>query len=77
MEVFRKLLSAGEGSWNEPLALDFDWIPKEFCLPMRRKVAAYSLIHSQRHWAQLATLARHAGYPSPDRGDLLFSPALR
>lgn len=77
MEVFRNLLSASERSWNEPFALDVDWGPKEFRSPTRRKVAAHSLIHSQRHWAQLATLARHAGYASPNRGDLLFSPTSR
>lgn len=77
IEVFRNLLSAPERSWNEPYALDLDWVPEEFRSPSRRKVAAHSLIHSQRHWAQLATLARQAGYALPNGGDLLFSPALR
>ena len=39
----------------------------------RRKVLAHALFHSQRHWAQLATLVRAAGFPSGFRGDLLFS----
>jgi uncharacterized damage-inducible protein DinB len=77
IEVFRNLLSAPERSWSEPFALDLDWVPEDFRSPSRRKVAVHSLIHSQRHWAQLATLARQAGYALPTRGDLLFSPALR
>lgn len=77
MEVYRDLLSAPERSWSEPYVLDLDRIPEEYRSPTRRKVAAHSLIHSQRHWAQLATLARQASYASPNHGDLLFSPALR
>lgn len=77
IEIFRNLLSASAESWNKPYALDLDWVPEEFRSPTRRKVAAHSLVHSQRHWAQLATLARQAGYASPSHGDLLFSFALR
>lgn len=36
----------------------------------------FALWHSQRHWAQLATLVRDAGFPSDFKGDLLFSQAL-
>ena len=51
--------------------------PPEKRTVSRRKIAAHALFHSQRHWAQLATLVRNAGFPSKFRGDLLFSPALR
>jgi hypothetical protein len=40
-------------------------------------VAAHALFHSQRHWAQLATLVRAAGFPSGFFGDILISSALR
>jgi hypothetical protein len=43
----------------------------------RRKVMGHALLHGQRHWAQLATLVRNAGFPSDFRGDFLFSKALR
>ena len=76
-EIFRSLLSAPEQSWSEPFVLDFDWAPPESRTVSRRKVAAHMLFHSQRHWAQLATLLRQAGFPTKFRGDLLFSPALR
>ena len=77
VEIFRKLLAAPESSWSEVIVLDFDWVPPEERSVSRRKIAAHALFHSQRHWAQLATLVRAAGFPSSFRGDLLFSPALR
>ena len=75
-EIFRKLLAAPEQSWSEPFVLDFDWAPPELRTVSRRKVAVHSLFHSQRHYAQLATLLRQANFPIKFRGDLLFSPAL-
>jgi len=57
--------------------LDIPGIPPEKRTPSRRKVAGHMLFHSQRHWAQLATLVRAAGFPSGFKGDLLFSSALR
>jgi uncharacterized damage-inducible protein DinB len=74
--IFRKLLIAPEESWSEPFVLDFDWVPPEQRTLSRRKIALHALFHGQRHWAQLATLVRNAGFPSKFRGDLLFSPAL-
>ncbi len=77
VEIFRELLARPAASWDDPFLLDFDWAPAEMRTVSRRKVAAHALFHSQRHWAQLATLVRAAGFPSQFRGDLLFSPALR
>jgi len=76
-EIFRSLLAAPDESWAQPYTLDMDWVPPELRTVTRRKVAAHALFHSQRHWAQLATLVRAAGSPSGFKGDLLFSPALR
>jgi hypothetical protein len=77
VEMFRNLLAAPEESWSGTYVLEFDWVPEEERAVSRRKIAAHALFHSQRHWAQLATLVRNAGFPSNFRGDLLFSPALR
>ena len=74
--IFRNLLAAPEQTWSDPYVLNFDWVPPEERTVSRRKIAAHALFHSQRHWAQLATLARNAGFPSKFRGDLLFSLAL-
>ncbi len=58
------------------MTLDFHWLPPQARTSSRRKVMAHALFHSQRHWAQLATLVRAAGFPSGFKGDLLFSSAL-
>lgn len=71
LEIFRDLLSAPEQSWSEPFFLS-----AEQGSVSRRKVAAHALFHSQRHYAQLATLVRAAGFPTKFRGDLLFTSAL-
>jgi uncharacterized damage-inducible protein DinB len=73
-QIFNGLLKAPEESWQE--ALTIDTIPPEKFVVSRRKVAAHMLLHSQRHWAQLATLVRAAGFPSGFRGDMLLSSAL-
>jgi len=75
--IYRGLLAAPEQTWSEPYVLKFDWVPPEQRTVSRRKIAAHAFFHSQRHWAQLATLVRSAGFPSKFRGDLLFSPAVR
>lgn len=77
MEIFRNLLAAPEPEWDEPYALDLNQVPEDLRKPTRRKVAAHALLHSQRHYAQLATLVRQAGFPAKFRGDLLFSLVLR
>jgi hypothetical protein len=77
MEIFRGMLAAPEESWEQTYVLTVDWLPLEMRTPSRRKAAAHLLFHSQRHWAQLGTLVRAAGFPSDFKGDLLFSPALR
>lgn len=76
MEIFRGLLTATDESWEEPFYLDLASVPQEARTMSRRKVAVHALIHSPRHWAQLATLVRTSGFSSEFRGDLLFSQAL-
>jgi uncharacterized damage-inducible protein DinB len=77
IDIFHKLLAAPEDTWSGSYELKFDWVPPEQRIVSRRKIAVHALLHSQRHWAQLATLVRNAGFPSRFQGDLLFSPALR
>lgn len=76
MEIFNTLLAADEAMWNEPYILDLAVIPPEMRAMSRRKVALHALTHGHRHWAQLATLVRSAGFSSGFGGDLLFSQAL-
>jgi len=77
VQVFRTLLDDPAQSWNETMTLKFPWLPPEGLTASRRKIAGHALFHSQRHWAQLATLVRVAGFPSGFKGDLLLSQALK
>jgi uncharacterized damage-inducible protein DinB len=72
---FRFLLDNPGVSWDEQV-VDYPWRRPELPRPTPRKALAHVLFHSQRHWAQLATLVRAAGFPSGFRGDLLFASAL-
>jgi uncharacterized damage-inducible protein DinB len=76
VEIIRALLDAPAKNWEETLTLNFDWLPPHARTLSLRKALAHTLFHSQRHWAQLATLVRAAGFPSGFKGDILFSPAL-
>lgn len=77
MGLYRNLLAEPVSRWDESYELKFDWVPPDRRQVSRRKVAGHSLLHSQRHYAQLATLVRTAGYPVAFGDDLLFSVALR
>jgi uncharacterized damage-inducible protein DinB len=74
--LLRSLLTDPAQNWDATYTLDVSWLPPQARTSSRRKVFAHAVFHSQRHWAQLATLVRAAGFPSPFRGDLLFSSAL-
>ena len=76
VQVFRALLDDPSLDWEETMTLDYNWLPPQSRTFSRRRVAAHALFHSQRHWAQLATLVRAAGFPSGFKGDLLLSAGL-
>jgi uncharacterized damage-inducible protein DinB len=62
--------------WEQVVTLQYEWLPPHLRNASRRKLAGHVLFHSERHWAQLATHLRTAGFPSDFRGDFLFSSAL-
>jgi hypothetical protein len=74
--ILRGLLDAPDTDWDQTVTMDYDWLPPQVRTASRRKMAAHGLLHSQRHWAQLATLVRVAGFPTGFQGDLIFSLAL-
>ncbi|MFZ1085730.1 MAG: DinB family protein [Terracidiphilus sp.] len=76
VQLMRTLLDDQAFQWGETTTLHSPWLPPEGLTVSRRKIASHALTHSQRHWAQLATLVRLAGFPSGFRGDLLLSSAL-
>jgi uncharacterized damage-inducible protein DinB len=77
IEILRGLIDDPGKNWDETMNLDSAWLPPEARTFSRRKALAHTLLHSQRHWAQLATLVRAAGFPSGFRGDLLLSSAMK
>jgi uncharacterized damage-inducible protein DinB len=74
--IIRTLLDDAAHDWDKTLTLKLDWLPPQARVISHRKALAHSLFHGQRHWAQLATLVRAAGFPSEFKGDILFSLAL-
>ena len=72
---FRALLDNPNTNWDER-SVHYPWRPPDAPKPTPRKAIAHVLLHSQRHWAQLSTLVRSAGFPSGFLGDLLLSSAL-
>jgi uncharacterized damage-inducible protein DinB len=75
--IVRKLLEDRNHNWNDVVELDLPWLPAHLRKASRRKLMAHMLFHSQRHWAQLATLVRSAGFPSGFYGDILFSTGMQ
>jgi uncharacterized damage-inducible protein DinB len=75
-KVLRTLLSDPAHDWDDTIALPYEWIPPELRKASGRKLAGHVLFHSQRHWAQLATHLRTAGFPSGFLGDLIFTSAM-
>ncbi len=75
--IYRGLLDNPAQNWDEMITFELpEWKPSTRTVS-RRKIVAHALFHSQRHWAQLATLVRTAGFPSGFMGDILFSSALK
>jgi uncharacterized damage-inducible protein DinB len=76
MRIFGALLGDPAQDWGQTINLTYDWLSPEARNFSRRKIMSHALVHSQRHWAQLSTLLRAAGFPTNFRGDLLFSSTL-
>jgi len=76
MQITRRLLDDPAHDWSQTLTLTYDWLPPDMRTGTHRRFMAHALVHGHRHWAQLATLVRTAGFPADFKGDLLFSPAL-
>jgi uncharacterized damage-inducible protein DinB len=76
IQIYRTLLDDPAQDWDSTIMMEYDWLPPQARTVSRRKLLAHALIHSQRHWAQLTTLVREAGFSSGFNGDMLFSQAL-
>ncbi len=49
----------------------------EMCSVTPRKLLFHVLIHETRHWAQVASVLRAAGFEPPGRHDFVFSSAIQ
>ena len=70
MEMLRALLDDPTFDWEEPLT--FMTISAGKLKASRRDVRLHMLLHSMRHYAQLATLARSHGFEPDWPMDFLF-----
>lgn len=75
MEKFRRLLKHPAYPWEEEI--DLKTRSEGTLLATRRAVFAHALLHSVRHYAQLATLLRHHGVVADWPMDFLFMSARR
>jgi uncharacterized damage-inducible protein DinB len=74
-ERFRSAFgSLSEADANTPR--DFPKLPEPGTVTAR-KLAFHTMMHEVRHWAQIATAVRNAGFPPPGKHDLVFSRALQ
>lgn len=74
--IFQRLLDDAAWDWEHMVELPYEWLPPQIRTASRRKMAAQGLLHSQRHWAQLASHLRTAGFPCGFEGDLIFTRAI-
>ena len=75
MQNLRRFLSnANDAALREVIALQT--VAAGTVHASRRKLFAHILLHSMRHWAQLSTQLREAGYKTDWPKDFLFSDAI-
>jgi uncharacterized damage-inducible protein DinB len=70
----RFVAQAAAEEWNEQI--QFETITAGTLVASKRKVVAHALLHGIRHWAQIATALRQAGYDGQWMHDILASDAL-
>ncbi len=73
--AFRDLLARyGDAEWNETLT--FPTKTAGQLTATKRKIFAHAMLHSMRHWAQLATALRQKGHKQDWQHDFIFSKAI-
>ena len=73
-EKWRNLLAtASDAQWDEAMTFPK---PMEELRATRRKCFFHTFLHSVRHWAQLATALRAAGFKQDWQHDFIFSTAM-
>jgi uncharacterized damage-inducible protein DinB len=75
MKITAFLAGATENDLNE--VLTFETKRAGTLSASKRKIVAHALLHSVRHWAQLATVLRQHGFPQNWGHDFLFTQAMK
>jgi uncharacterized damage-inducible protein DinB len=75
LQKWRKVLAkTNDEKWNEMMSFP---APTKNMKASRRKCFTHAFLHGTRHWAQLATTLRRAGYKQDWQHDFIFSPAMQ
>jgi uncharacterized damage-inducible protein DinB len=69
------LANASEATLEEPFEFK-SRLMKQPITGTKRKLCLHVMVHAIRHWAQIGTLVRIAGYPPDWPQDILFSKAI-
>jgi len=69
----RLIDTSSDEPWDEMMAFP---APMERLRASRRKCFVHAFVHGVRHWAQLATALRAAGYKQDWQHDFVFSTAM-
>ena len=73
--TWRKVLEKTQDKkWDEMMSFPE---PTDKMNASRRKCFVHAFLHGTRHWAQLATALRSAGYKQDWQHDFIFSPAMQ
>ena len=70
----RLIDTSSDEPWDEMMAFP---APMERLRASRRKCFVHAFVHSVRHWAQLATALRTAGYKQDWQHDFIFSSVIK
>ena len=72
--TWRKVLEkTHDEKWDEIMSFP---APTKNMTASRRKCFTHAFLHGARHWEQLATALRRAGYKQDWQHDFIFSPAM-
>ena len=75
LQKWRKVLAkTSDKKWDEMMSFP---APTENTKASRRKCFTHAFLHGTRHWAQLTTALRRAGYKQDWQHDFIFSPAMQ
>jgi len=75
MKITAFLAGATDSDLNQMLT--FETIRAGTQSASKRKIVAHALLHSIRHWAQVATALRQHGFPQNWGHDFLFTEAMK